>query len=179
MLGPSAQWVTRRLTSAVSKRALSSRTSQVGIELHQIETPALVLEMDKFDSNLARMAKSVAQLSTDTGLVMLRPHAKSHKSAQLALMQCAVSVGEHDEPKRHTTVGVCVSKISEAEALVRGGVQDILITNQIVSRSKIERLADLSDKCKLAVCVDNPSNVDLLQQVINCSLERLASATAI
>ena len=167
MLGSTAQRMTHRLTSAVSKRALSSRISQLGLELHQIETPALVLEMNKFDSNLERMAKSIAQLSTDAGPVMLRPHAKSHKSAQLALMQCAVSTGQHDEPRRHNTVGVCVSKISEAEALVRGGVQDILITNQIVSKSKIERLAELADTCKVAVCVDNPSNVDMLQQVNN------------
>eukprot|EP00656_Telonema_subtile_P019633 TRINITY_DN20861_c0_g1_i1.p1 TRINITY_DN20861_c0_g1~~TRINITY_DN20861_c0_g1_i1.p1 ORF type:complete len:109 (+),score=34.17 TRINITY_DN20861_c0_g1_i1:149-475(+) len=64
----------------------------------------------------------------------------------------------------------CVAKLTEAEAMANGGVSDILITNQIVSRPKIQRLLPLAQHChRLAVCVDNATNVQALQSVFGAS----------
>src|SRR5258706_15589106 len=80
--------------------------------------------------------------------VHLRPHAKSHKCAEIARRQIAAGA-----------VGVCCQKVSEAEALVEGGVQDVLVSNEIVGAPKIARLAALSRRAHLGVCVDNLDNV--------------------
>jgi D-serine deaminase-like pyridoxal phosphate-dependent protein len=82
---------------------------------------------------------------------MVRPHAKSHKCPQIALRQIALGA-----------VGVCCQKVSEAEALVEGGVKDILITNEIVGAPKLRRLAALARQAQVAVCADNAGNTAAL-----------------
>ena len=69
----------------------------------------------------------------------VRPHAKTHKSAAIALRQIA-----------HGAVGQCVQKVGEAEALVRGGVRDVLVSNQLVTESKVRRLAALAADATVA-----------------------------
>lgn len=115
----------------------------VGMPLAEIDTPALILDLDPFERNLARMADAVRGRP-----VRLRPHAKSHKCAEIALRQIAAGA-----------VGVCCQKVSEAEALVAGGVGDVLIANEIVGAGKLERLAALARRARLAVCVDDAQNV--------------------
>ena len=80
--------------------------------------------------------------------VRLRPHAKSHKCAEIALRQMAAGA-----------VGVCCQKVSEAEALVSGGVTNVLISNEIVRVSKLDRLAALARIARIAVCVDAEQQV--------------------
>src|SRR5438132_9363959 len=80
--------------------------------------------------------------------VRLRPHAKSHKCAEIARAQVAAGA-----------VGVCCQKVSEAEALVAGGVADVLVTNEIVGPQKIARLARLVREAKVAVLADDAGNV--------------------
>src|SRR3979490_1842140 len=92
----------------------------VGNPLHQIDTPALVLDLGALESNIALMADTVRKSG-----VRLRPHAKSHKCAEIARRQIAAGA-----------VGVCCQKVSEAEALVHGGVADVLVTNEIVGRGE-------------------------------------------
>jgi D-serine deaminase-like pyridoxal phosphate-dependent protein len=120
--------------------------ADIGMPLDEVDTPALIIELDKFEANLARMAEAAA-----TAGVRLRPHAKTHKCAVIALRQIALGA-----------VGVCCQKVSEAEALVRGGVRDVLVTNEIVGERKIARLAALAREAKLGVCVDSAENVAAL-----------------
>jgi D-serine deaminase-like pyridoxal phosphate-dependent protein len=111
--------------------------------LADVDTPALILDMDAFERNLARMADAVRGRP-----VRLRPHAKSHKCAEIALRQIAAGA-----------VGVCCQKVSEAEALVAGGVANVLIANEVVGAGKLARLAALAGKARLAVCADAAENV--------------------
>lgn len=108
-----------------------------------VDTPALLVDLDAFERNIAKMADFAA----GAGL-RLRPHAKTHKSPIVALRQIAAGA-----------VGVCCQKVTEAEALVEGGVEDLLITNEIVGSQKLRRLAQLARNAHIGVCVDNHDNV--------------------
>jgi D-serine deaminase-like pyridoxal phosphate-dependent protein len=121
----------------------TSAPAAAGMPLAAVDTPALVLDLDAFERNLARMADAVRGRP-----VRLRPHAKSHKCAEIALRQIEAGA-----------VGVCCQKVSEAEALVAGGITDVLITNEIVGTGKLDRLATLARTAKLGVCVDAAQNV--------------------
>jgi D-serine deaminase-like pyridoxal phosphate-dependent protein len=59
-------------------------------------------------------------------------------------------------------VGACCQKVSEAEAMVEGGIADVLVSNEIVGASKLDRLAALSRRARIGVCVDNPENLEAL-----------------
>src|SRR5213592_3156831 len=95
--------------------------ASIGIALDKVDTPALVLDMDALERNLLRMPDAVKGSG-----VRLRPHAKSHKCAEIARRQIAAGA-----------VGVCCQKVSEAEALVAGAVADVLVTNEIVGKQKL------------------------------------------
>ncbi len=118
-----------------------------GMPLSQVDTPALVVDLDAFERNLARMADFVR----GTG-VRLRPHAKTHKSPIIAGKQIALGA-----------VGVCCQKVSEAEVMVEGGVNDVLVSNEVAGASKLERLAALGRRARIGVCVDNEENVAELE----------------
>jgi 3-hydroxy-D-aspartate aldolase len=120
--------------------------AEVGMPLEAVDTPALLLDLDAFERNVARLAQAVAGTP-----VRLRPHSKSHKCAVIALRQVAGGA-----------VGVCCQKVSEAEAMVFGGVPDVLVSNQIVGAPKIARLAALAKHARVSVCVDDPGNVSAL-----------------
>ena len=121
----------------------TSAPASIGMPLAAVDTPALILDLDAFERNLARMADAVRGKP-----VRLRPHAKSHKCAEIATRQMALGA-----------VGVCCQKVSEAEALVAGGVSDVLIANEVVGAGKLDHLAALARKAKVAVCVDAAQNV--------------------
>ncbi|MCC7485498.1 MAG: DSD1 family PLP-dependent enzyme [Burkholderiales bacterium] len=118
--------------------------------LAEVDTPALVLDLDAFERNLDRMSASLAGVN-----VRLRPHAKSHKCPQIALAQIA-----------RGAVGVCCQKTSEAEALVLGGVKDVLIANEVVGAAKLSRIAALAREARLSVCVDDAGNVAALDAAV-------------
>src|SRR2546427_11225563 len=98
--------------------------ASIGIALDEVDTPALVLDMDALERNLLRMADAVKGSG-----VRLRPHAKSHKCAEIARRQIAAGA-----------VGVCCQKVSEAEALAQGGGADAQVTNEIVGERTTARL---------------------------------------
>ena len=116
----------------------------VGMKLAEVDTPALILDLDAFEANLARVAQAVA----GTG-VRLRPHAKSHKCAEIAKRQMALGA-----------IGICCQKVSEAEAMVDAGIDNVLVSNEIAGRQKLDRLAALRHRAWVAVCADNAGNVD-------------------
>lgn len=117
--------------------------AKVGERIEDIDTPALVLEMDAFERNLRTLADTVKGRP-----IRVRSHAKTHKSPDIARRQVA-----------HGAVGVCCQKVSEAEALVDGGISDVLVSNEVVGAKKIARLAALAQRAHIGVCVDNPQNL--------------------
>jgi 3-hydroxy-D-aspartate aldolase len=108
-----------------------------------IDTPALLLDLDVLDRNIAAMAALVAH----TGIA-LRPHVKTHKSPLIARSQMAAGA-----------VGVCCAKVSEAEVMVAGGIPDVLITTPVAAPEKIRRLMPLARQATVAVVVDDIENV--------------------
>ena len=127
-----------------------------GMGIDAIDTPALVVDLDAFERNLVRMAEAVAAAG-----VRLRPHAKTHKSPLIARRQIALGA-----------VGACCQKVSEAEILVDGGIDDVLVSNQVVGAGKLERLAALARRAALAVCVDDAGNArDLSAAAVRAGAE--------
>lgn len=114
-----------------------------GMPLDEVDTPALIIDLDAFERNLKRMADAVAKAG-----VRLRPHAKTHKSPIIGQKQIALGA-----------VGLCCQKVSEAVAMVEGGVQDVLVSNEVIGARKLDRLAGLSRQARVIVCVDNPLGV--------------------
>lgn len=115
----------------------------VGMTVPEIQTPALVVDLDAFDRNVERM-----RAFTEATGMRLRAHAKTHKSADIGLLQMA----------RGGACGVCCQKVSEAEALVRSGITDVLVSNEVVGAARIARLAALAGKARVLVCVDDAQN---------------------
>jgi 3-hydroxy-D-aspartate aldolase len=122
--------------------------AEIGMSLDEVDTPALVVDLDAFERNLARLPASTAGSK-----VRLRPHAKTHKCPVIALKQMAAGA-----------VGVCVQKVGEAEAMVYGGVGNVLVTNEIVGRQKLRRLAALRRSAEIGVCADDPAQVAALSE---------------
>lgn len=121
----------------------SAPPAQAGQSFDEIDTPALVLDLDAFERNLVAMAAF-----TQAHGVRLRPHAKTHKSPEIALRQIA-----------HGAVGQCCQKVGEAEILVAGGVQDVLVSNEVVGAAKLDRLARLARQARISLCVDHIDGV--------------------
>jgi len=117
--------------------------AQIGQRLDEVDTPALVLELDAFEKNLRTLADAVRGRG-----VRVRTHAKTHKCPEVAKRQMALGA-----------VGACCQKVSEAEAMVEGGIGDVLVTNEVVGQAKLDRLAQLARRARLGVCVDDPGNV--------------------
>ena len=126
--------------------ASASASASVGADVAAIETPALVIDLDALLRNIERMAAFARGHR-----LALRPHAKTHKSAAIAGLQIAAGA-----------VGVCVQKLSEAEALAGAGVGDIFISNQVIAPAKLARLVALARRIKLAVAVDSTLGIERL-----------------
>lgn len=116
--------------------------------LAEVDTPALLLDLDAFERNLDRMAASLAGKT-----IRVRPHAKSHKCPEIARRQIA-----------RGAVGVCCQKVSEAEAFVRSGIKDVLVANEVVGPRKLERLVGLARDARIGVCVDDAGNLSDLRR---------------
>jgi 3-hydroxy-D-aspartate aldolase len=118
-----------------------------GMREEEVDTPALVIDLDAFESNLDTMAALLAP----TG-VKLRAHAKTHKSPVIAKLQMS-----------RGAVGNCVQKVAEAEVLAWGGIPDILVSNEVVGTAKLARLCALSRIAKVAVCADDTGQVAAIE----------------
>lgn len=123
--------------------------AQPGMREDEIDTPALIIDLDAFEYNLDHMAALLAP----TG-VKLRAHAKTHKSPVIAKLQMA-----------RGAVGQCVQKTTEAEILAWGGIPNILVSNEVVGRTKLARIAALSTITKIALCVDDAAQVADIEAV--------------
>lgn len=115
-----------------------------------LNTPVLVLDADALDRNIATMAALAANKR-----VALRPHAKTHKSADIAKRQIAAGA-----------IGLCCAKLGEAEALTEAGITGLHITSPVVSAPAIERLVALNAQTRTMTVVDDPANVAALGRAL-------------
>jgi len=116
-----------------------------GMDAADIQTPALVIDLDALERNIRKMGAFAKAHH-----MHLRVHAKTHKSLDIAKLQ--IEIGN--------ATGICCQKVSEAEVFARGGIRDVMITNQIRDLTKIDRLARLPTLgARVLVCLDDPANV--------------------
>jgi D-serine deaminase-like pyridoxal phosphate-dependent protein len=137
-----------------SDSAFDWRPARSGDLLQDVDTPALILDLGKFETNLTRMMGAVKPFG-----VRVRPHAKSHKCVEIARRQMQAGA-----------VGICVQKLSEAAVFLAGGIDDVLITNEVVGAGKLRRLAELSVRhpdARLGLCMDDVGIVRQLAQACN------------
>lgn len=125
----------------------------------QLNTPALVVDLEALDANIAAMAEFARRHG-----VALRPHSKTHKSADIARRQIAAGA-----------LGVCCAKLGEAEALCEAGIGGLHVTSAVVTPQGIERLIALNAAAKgLSVVVDNTDNIDALAAAAARAGQRLS-----
>jgi len=116
-----------------------------GMDEADIQTPCLVLDLDALERNVEKMGARAKAMG-----VRHRAHGKMHKSVDIAQLQ--ETLGD--------SVGVCCQKVSEAEVFVRGGIKDVMVSNQVRDPAKIDRLARMPKLgARILVCVDDPENV--------------------
>ncbi len=137
---------------------LQAPPARPGMPEDEIDTPALLIDLDAFEYNLDTMAAMLEGTGT-----RLRAHAKTHKSPVIAHQQIA-----------RGAVGQCVQKVAEAEILAWAGVKDILVSNEVVGATKLARLAALAKITRIAVCVDDASQVDAIAQAASEAGVRLS-----
>lgn len=117
-----------------------------GMNEADIQTPCLVLDLDALERNIRKMGDYAKAHG-----MRHRVHGKMHKSVDVARLQQRLG----------GAVGVCCQKVSEAEVFARGGIQDILVSNEVRDPAKIDRLARMPKAygCRTIVCVDDLANV--------------------
>ena len=106
----------------------------------KLQTPALIVDLDAFERNVARMVAHARKVG-----IGLRPHAKTHKSVTIAKAQIAAGAN-----------GICCAKLGEAEALSAGGIESILLPSPVVTEGGIARVMALNARMKeLMITCDN------------------------
>jgi len=121
----------------------------IGLDKFEIDTPALLLDLDKLDYNVEAMAQFFEGQEAD-----LRPHMKTHKSPIISHRQIKAGA-----------IGVTCQKTGEAEVMAKSGIDDILIANEVVGKRKVRRVANLARTVDLKVAADDERNVRELGKV--------------
>jgi D-serine deaminase-like pyridoxal phosphate-dependent protein len=109
------------------------------MKIHDLDTPALVVDLDVMDRNVSRMGEYAR-----THGLRLRPHTKTHKSPLVGAKQLA-----------HGAVGLTVAKVSEAEVMLGSGAKDLLIAYPVYGTEKMRRLVEVARKADVTVSVDS------------------------
>ena len=122
-----------------------------GTKISELDTPCLIIDLEALDHNFGKMADTFKDTK-----VKLREHTKNVKSPILAHMQIR---------KGGTVGGVCSAKVAEAEVMVEGGIESVLIPNQVVTTDKIKRLCALAQRADITVCVDSEKNIRDISQI--------------
>ena len=124
-----------------------------GMDEADIQTPCLIVDLDALERNITKMGQFAKEMG-----VRHRVHGKMHKSVDIAFLQ----------EKLGDSCGVCCQKVSEAEVFARGGIKDVLVSNQVREPAKIDRLAQLPKLgARTLVCVDDLENVAELAAAVN------------
>jgi len=130
--------------------ALPIDQSVVGRSLWDLDTPALCVDLDILDANIT----TLEQRLVGTGIAS-RPHAKTHKCAEIAKRQLAAG-----------SIGICTAKVSEAEALFNGGIEPILLTTSAVTPAKMRRAMALRQRNpRFIQATDHPQNARDLSEI--------------
>ena len=132
----------------------------VGTVAEDLDTPALVVDLDDMEANIEVLHSHFRQSDTK-----LRPNLAAHQCAQ---------IGHRQLEAGGTVDGIAVITVGEAEVFINAGFDDVLVANQIVIRSKINRLCTLAGRNRVSVAVDNPDNVDDLSDAAVASGATLA-----
>jgi D-serine deaminase-like pyridoxal phosphate-dependent protein len=127
-------------------RALTATTA--GLPKTALDTPALIVDLDALDRNIARMAETFRRAG-----VGWRPHTKGQKVPALAHRLLAAGA-----------FGVTCAKVSEAEIMAAAGIRDILIANEVIGEQKVRRLANLCTQADVISAVDSPVGIQQLDQ---------------
>jgi D-serine deaminase-like pyridoxal phosphate-dependent protein len=109
----------------------------------EIETPALLVDLDVMEQNLQTMAKFFCSRSAK-----LRPHFKNHRVLELAVRQIQLGA-----------IGITCARLWQAEKLVNFGIRDVLIANEIAGESSLRRFVELSREAPVVIAVDNATVV--------------------
>lgn len=117
--------------------------ARAGDPVADVDTPALLLDLDAFDANVAVVHGRILSAG-----LHLRAHGKAHKCPAIARLQVGAGA-----------IGVCCQKVGEAEVFVAGGIRDVLVSNVVVGASKAARLAALARRARVGVCVDSALQV--------------------
>jgi D-serine deaminase-like pyridoxal phosphate-dependent protein len=120
----------------------------IGRPIHQVDTPALFVDLDAFERNVKRMASTMASAK-----VGWRPHTKGIKVPELAHRLLAAGA-----------FGVTCAKVSEAEVMADAGIRDILVANQVLGETKVGRFARLCMRADPVVAVDSPEGIEQLSR---------------
>ncbi|MFY2825756.1 3-hydroxy-D-aspartate aldolase BhcC [Ruegeria sp. MALMAid1280] len=122
----------------------------IGMDASEIQTPALVLDLDALERNIKKMGDYAKAHG-----MRHRVHGKMHKSVDVAKLQ--IELGG--------ACGICCQKVSEAEVFARGGIKDVLVSNQVRDPAKIDRLARIPKLgARTICCVDDIDNVSDLSE---------------
>ncbi|MGE3268095.1 MAG: DSD1 family PLP-dependent enzyme [Chloroflexota bacterium] len=130
----------------------------IGLPVQQLDTPSLILDLDAVERNLDRMDQALAGTS-----VRARPHTKTHKVPNIALMQLA-----------RGAIGVCCAKLGEAEVMAAGGVGPILLTTEVVGDAKIRRLLGVAKQTEILTVVDDGDAAAQLSEAASAAGLRLS-----
>ena len=142
------------IIDAVLNRPYQEYQLEEPIEIDELPTPALVVNLPKFESNLIKMASF--SRSAEKGV---RPHAKTHKCPIICKKQID-----------HGAVGVCVAKVSEALSMANAGVGSILITSPVTTKAKASVLDLVASRVEnLATVVDSAKGLEVLQAQLDFS----------
>lgn len=132
----------------------------IGQSKMTLDTPALLVDLDVMDRNIARIAEACRAHK-----VNWRPHMKGHKTPEIAQREIAAGA-----------IGVTCAKVGEAEVMAGAGIRNILIANQVVGEIKIRRLIDLIGPAEPIVGIDNIANVAALGEVARAEGKELKVA---
>ena len=119
--------------------------------LSELETPAVVVDLDVMDRNLSRMAAYCRKHN-----LLLRPHTKSHKIPELAKLQLASGAS-----------GITVAKLGEAEVMLEAGITDVLIAYPIVGEEKAQRLASFAEGAEITVALDSEAAAFAISEAVS------------
>jgi D-serine deaminase-like pyridoxal phosphate-dependent protein len=122
---------------------MSSETLKATIA-REFGTPAVVIDLDRVERNIARV-----QQQCDAARMANRPHIKTHKIPTLARMQVAAGAK-----------GITCQKLGEAEVMADGGIDDILISYNLLGEEKVGRLGQLLERVAVTVAADNPTTIE-------------------
>src|SRR5438093_9355499 len=128
---------------------LEPREIQVGTPVGALDTPCLVVDLDRMERNLRDWQQAI-----DAAGTRLRPHIKTHKVPEIALQQQQLGAA-----------GVACAKVTEAEPFVAAGCRDVVIAYPVVGSDKWEGIARLAREAKMTVNVDSPTAVKGLSEV--------------